>query len=245
MGMGYEEVADLIRARIESGELAPGARVPSEPQVRADYGVSRDTASKALRLLKEEGLTEGRQGAPTRVRKFQPVRRHANKRLSQEAWGAGASLWGIDVLDEKAEVDGLEIDRIEAPPRIAEALAIPRGRPVLRRSRCYLIKKTPAMYARSYLPADITAGTQIEEPDTGPGGIYARLAELGHRPVRFREEVRSRMPTKAQRELLDIERGTPVILLVRSAMTSDDRVVEINEMVLDSSWFILDYTVEA
>ena len=53
------------------------------------------------------------------------------------------------------------------------------------------------------------------------------------------------MPTKAQRELLDIGRGTPVILLARTAKTGEGRIVEVNEMVLDSASFILDYTVEA
>ncbi|WP_425086367.1 hypothetical protein [Streptomyces liangshanensis] len=34
----------------------------------------------------------------------------------------------------------------------------------------------------------------------GPGGIYARLAELGIAPVHFREEIRSRMPPQTEAE---------------------------------------------
>jgi hypothetical protein len=33
------------------------------------------------------------------------------------------------------------------------------------------------------------------ERDSGPGGIYSRLADVGHGPVRFAEEVATRMPT--------------------------------------------------
>ena len=52
----------------------------------------------------------------------------------------------------------------------------------------------PVLLATSYLPASVVAGSAITREDTGPGGTYARLAELGYKPVHFREEIRSRMP---------------------------------------------------
>ncbi|MEK8141760.1 UTRA domain-containing protein [Streptomyces sp. M10(2022)] len=68
----------------------------------------------------------------------------------------------------------------------------------MRRSRRYLLDGKPVLKAVSYLPAEIADGTPIAEVDTGPGGIYARLAELGHAP-KFREEIRVRMPSKEGR----------------------------------------------
>lgn len=241
----YEEVADEIRARIENGELPPGAVVPSENRLMSDYGVSRDTANKALRLLREAGLTEARQGAATRVREYKPIRRVASRRLSAETWGAGASLWDVDVLDEQAEVDDIHVDRIEAPRRISEALDIRRANPVIRRSRRYLLRGKPVMYAVSHLPADIADDTPMAQTDTGPGGIYARLSDAGFPPASFQEEVRTRMPTKAERERLQLDRGTPVLLVIRTARTTAGRVVEVNEMTLDGSRYILDYSIEA
>jgi hypothetical protein len=35
----------------------------------------------------------------------------------------------------------------------------------------------------------------MAERDTGPGGIYSRLADIGHGPARFTEDVSARMPT--------------------------------------------------
>jgi hypothetical protein len=35
----------------------------------------------------------------------------------------------------------------------------------------------------------------MAERDTGPGGIYSRLADIGHGPARFIEDVSARMPT--------------------------------------------------
>lgn len=244
-GPGYEAIADELRRRIESGELAPGAKVPSEAELMETFGSGRDTVSKALRLLRDEGLTIGRQGAPTRVREFKPIRRSATKRLSQEVWGGGTSMWAVDVLDKDTVVDGLHIERLEANARVAEALGIRKGEPVIRRRRRYLLDGKPVLKSDSYLPADIADGTRIVEPDTGEGGIYKRLAELGHAPARFKEELRARMPNREERAQLQLGPGTPVICVIRTAVTSEDRTVEVNEMVLDAGSYILDYVINA
>ncbi|MEU6710057.1 GntR family transcriptional regulator [Nonomuraea sp. NPDC046802] len=52
----YQQVADEIRRRITSGEIPPGGQAPSEHQIEAEWGVSRITASKALKMLRDEGL---------------------------------------------------------------------------------------------------------------------------------------------------------------------------------------------
>jgi GntR family transcriptional regulator len=45
----------LVRAQIESGELASGQPVPSITTLAQEHGVARQTAGKALRVLEEEG----------------------------------------------------------------------------------------------------------------------------------------------------------------------------------------------
>lgn len=245
MPMGYEDVADEIRARIERGELPPGAKVPSETEVRTTYGVSRDTASRALRLLREEGLTEARQGAATRVRRYQPIRRSAGKRLAASVWGAGVSMWEIDVLDTSPQVRDVEVSRIEASRRVAAALDVKPGSAVIKRTRRYFVGEKPVMHATSLLPADIADGTPISEIDTGPGGIYARLADLGHAPAEFDEDVRARMPTRPERHLLTLDWGTPLVVVVRTATTAAGRIVEVNEMLLDASRYLLSYNIKA
>ena len=52
----YVQVAEILRARIESGELLPDRPVPSESQLQQDLGVARGTARKAITLLREQGL---------------------------------------------------------------------------------------------------------------------------------------------------------------------------------------------
>ncbi|MFG2043178.1 GntR family transcriptional regulator [Dactylosporangium sp. NPDC048998] len=52
----YQELADALRGQIASGALPPGDPVPSADRLAHEYDTGRDTALKALRLLRREGL---------------------------------------------------------------------------------------------------------------------------------------------------------------------------------------------
>jgi AcrR family transcriptional regulator len=65
--MSSVRIAEEIRARIVSGELKPGARVPSARQIVRKWGVAIATASKALALLAEDGLVRAVPGVGTLV----------------------------------------------------------------------------------------------------------------------------------------------------------------------------------
>src|SRR6266568_3695508 len=60
----YAQIAAAIRAQMIAGQLGgPGARIPSEPETIDTYGVSKTTASEALKMLTAEGLIVRRSGA--------------------------------------------------------------------------------------------------------------------------------------------------------------------------------------
>ncbi len=63
----YRQLADIVRGRIESGELGPGSRLPSITALAAQYEVAQITVQKALTLLKDEGLVVGVAGYGTFV----------------------------------------------------------------------------------------------------------------------------------------------------------------------------------
>lgn len=54
----YRQIAAILRAQIEAGQLAAGDRLPSIVTLVQTYGVAHLTANKALRLLADEGLAE-------------------------------------------------------------------------------------------------------------------------------------------------------------------------------------------
>ena len=52
----YKRIAAALRDKITNGELLPGEQIPPIPQLMETYQVSRNTALRALRVLKDEGL---------------------------------------------------------------------------------------------------------------------------------------------------------------------------------------------
>lgn len=63
----YRQLAAILRAQIESGELAPGQQLPSVVALAASYEIAVPTARKAISLLKSEGLVTGVAGYGTFV----------------------------------------------------------------------------------------------------------------------------------------------------------------------------------
>jgi DNA-binding GntR family transcriptional regulator len=61
------QLAQLLRAMIRTGGLAPGDRLPSENEIVDQHGVSRATANRALAVLADEGLITRRQGTGSLV----------------------------------------------------------------------------------------------------------------------------------------------------------------------------------
>jgi GntR family transcriptional regulator len=58
----YREIAEELAARVESGEFVRGSVLPSNRELAHEYGVSRGTIARAMKVLQDAGLVVGRQG---------------------------------------------------------------------------------------------------------------------------------------------------------------------------------------
>ncbi|MGW5530234.1 GntR family transcriptional regulator [Streptomyces xanthochromogenes] len=241
----YQRIADSLRDAIQSGEYGPGDRLPGENDLMAAHSVARMTARQALSVLRDEGIAEARRGAGVFVRSFRPLRRRGIQRLAQEQWGNGRSIWSADTGDRALEVDQVSVSEEPVPARIGAVLELDEGEAVCVRRRRFVLDGKPVLLATSYLPMSVVAGSAITQEDTGPGGTYARLAELGRKPVHFREEIRSRMPSKDEAARLSMASGTPVVLICRTAFAGEGQPVEVNEMTLDAASYVLEYDFDA
>ncbi|WP_030215087.1 GntR family transcriptional regulator [Streptomyces sp. NRRL WC-3626] len=241
----YQRIADSLREAIQSGEYGPGDRLPGENDLMAAHGVARMTARQALGVLRDEGVAEARKGAGVFVRDFRPIRRRSIERLAHDQWGSGRSIWSADIGNRVLEVDRVSVSEETAPERVGAVLDLSANQATCVRRRRFVLDGKPVLLATSYLPMHLVAGSAITEKDTGPGGTYARLAELGHEPAHFREEIRSRMPSKDEAAQLGMSSGIPVILICRTAFTEDGSPVEVNEMTLDAASYVLEYDFDA
>ncbi|MDT0329553.1 GntR family transcriptional regulator [Nocardiopsis lambiniae] len=244
----YREIAEELREQIRSGRYADGDRLPGENVIMERHGVARATARQALSVLINEGLAVAVRGSGVYVRLFRPIRRHGARRLSRELWGNGRAIWQTDTdgEDRGYDVDRLRVEEGTARDHVARVLGLTEGEGVLLRSRRYLVDGRPVQTALSHLPLALVGDEpRFRDGDTGPGGIYARLAERGLAPARFTEEIRGRMPTPEETEALGLTPGTPVLEVARTALTADHRPVEFNEITMDGSAYVLQYDFEA
>lgn len=69
----FRQLADLLRERIVSGELEPGALLPSEIRLTQEHGVSRTTVRQAIAILRSEGLVLVKPPHGTFVRRVEPT----------------------------------------------------------------------------------------------------------------------------------------------------------------------------
>jgi DNA-binding GntR family transcriptional regulator len=115
----YEEVAELLRQRIFSGELAPGAWI-DELKLAEQYGISRTPLREALKVLATEGLVT------MKLRRGAYVTEVSDRDLAEvyhllavlEADAAGAVA---------AEASAAQLHELEALHQELEAAARPEG----------------------------------------------------------------------------------------------------------------------
>ena len=216
----YARIAAGIRDAIASGEWAPGDRLPTTTELARTWATSRATIAHALGRLGREGVITylsdrgGWQVAgPPRRRRLSRAR--FSRAEAHDALQAGAP----------AHVE-TTVATIPARGRVATLLQIPDGADVVQRHQVMSIGERTAHIAIGHVPAEIAAGTPIESEHPGPGGIVARLAELGHQITRHVESVWPARPAStAELEALGLEAGASVCQVTRVSYAGDRPVL--------------------
>ncbi|GLZ56395.1 GntR family transcriptional regulator [Actinomycetospora sp. NBRC 106378] len=243
----YRQIADQLRELIDRGTLVAGDKLPSEAELIEHYGVARMTVRQAVQELRNEGRVVAEHGKGTFVRQPVQVRRLASERFARRHREAGLAAFSVEAQKTgfTPNVDQLEIATGPAAPEIRDRLRLGDDEEVVSRSRRYLADGQPVETAVSYLPASVAAGSRIVEADTGPGGIYARLEDMGFELDHFTEEVSARMPTAEERRRLQLTDGVPVVVLVRTAYDTAGRPLEVCDTLKAAPAYVLEYEVPA
>jgi GntR family transcriptional regulator len=243
----FRQIAEHLRNAIDSGDLRPGDRLPSEAELTKHYGVARMTARQAIQELRTEGRVVAEHGRGVFVRHPPPVRRLASDRFARKHRLAGQAAFLVEAEKSgvTAHVDQIEVARGEPRADIRERLRLGDGERVVTRSRRYLADERPVEIAVSFIPLAIAEGTAIVETDTGPGGVYARLEDAGLTLDRFVEEVTARMPTADERRRLELHDGVPVLVVVRTAYDISGMPLEVCDTVKAAPAYVLEYDIPA
>ena len=205
----YIKVKRHILDNIGSGKWATSTRVPSENDIVKSFGVSRMTANRALRELRDEGVLVRIAGVGSFV-----ADRHAHAHPLEIRSIA-------DEIRERGHAhrsETVSLERVRAVAQLAEDFGVaPRSelycsvivhfendRPVQLEDRYVLPKLAP-----DYLKMDFS--------QTTPHDYLTRVA-----PLQQAEHVlRAVMPDERTRRLLAMKRDEPCLLMIRRTWTAD------------------------
>ncbi len=219
----YQEIADRLRAQINSGALAPGQRLPSEPDLAAEYDASRNTVRLAIALLTNQGLVVSRQGLGTFVhepaRPFTALLSRIHAPPTEQH--ASQALPVVGPADDESELVRLLVETGSASPSVAEKLDVAPGNSVVVRRSQYFIGDVPWQLINSYYPSDLAKGTALEQAGEIEAGSVGMLAELGYPQEGFVDEIGARMPNAREFDFFKPPSGTPVIVVNRTSYSAD------------------------
>jgi GntR family transcriptional regulator len=205
----YRQIAEDLRAQIESGQLEPGQQLLTEIELRDRYGASRNTVRDAVKLLTALGLVETRPGQGTFVpKKIDPF----VSTLSGDPTGAGGAegasyLSEVSERDRKASVSPLQVEIQEASDEVSSGLWIAKRTEVISRHERRFIDGTPWSMQTSYYPMEFAdrGAERLRSARNIDEGTVKYLAEaLRIHQVGYRDWITVRAPNPTEADFFKL-----------------------------------------
>jgi len=214
----YVQVAESLKARIATGEIRPGARIPAERELIAQSGLSRITVRSGLAILEREGWVVRKQGLGTFARN--PVNQEISSfRTITEVLLSRGFTPSIRVLHFGAAVP---------PTRVRRELRLRKGQPLLLIKRLYSVGKVPIALLHIYLPMPMRKHAEVLRDGTAPTETTCTIWEnkLGVRLGNARHVIRARTASREDARALGIRRDSPVLVMERVTYAEDGKPLE-------------------
>ena len=218
----WQAITETLSAEIAAGHYPPGARLPTEAQLAARFGVNRHTVRHALAGMAEAGLVHARRGAGVFVT-ARPVDYPIGRRVRFHRNLAAAG-----------QLPAKTILRIETRPADADearALALAPGAAVHVYEGVSLADETPVALFRSVFPAARLPDLPAHLAETR--SVTAALARAGVADyTRAETRMTAGLATATQALHLRVGPGAPVLRTVAVNVDPEGRPVEFG-----TTWF--------
>ena len=212
----YRQIEQALRERISI--LLPGARLPSDAELCAEFGVSRMTARNAMQRLAEDGLITRTPGRGSFVAE-PPAHRRANRLMTftQEMRRAGR-IPSSRVLT-----------RIIRPssPAEAESLGVPAGQPVVHLRRLRQADDEPIALESTVLIG--ACADAVMTADLADGSLHETLGRAGIVLRGGSSTIGAAAATPDDARLLEVRIGDPLLVERRVIADGHGRRIEATE----------------
>lgn len=207
-------------------ELSPGERLPSEPKLAQEFGVSRATLREAMRTFETQGMIQRRQGVGT-------FAVHPSGVMD-------AGLEMLESIETMAERSGLPVrmgafDSNRREAQEAEREQLGEGR-VLEVSRVIEAENRPVAFLEDVLPDSLLTNDELYIRFTG--SILDLLLKRGDPPLASSEtNIQAVAASSEVARALHIQRGDVVLHMRATLLALDGRVVCLSESYFLPGYF--------
>lgn len=196
----YVRAEEALGSLIES--LAPGDRLPTEPDLAKQLHISRATLREAMRLFEERGRIVRKPGVGTFILGPHPIIE------------AGLEvLESLDTLSQRlglhTHMTDLQIDERPADEGDCAALNVAMGSSVMAVSRTIYAGDVPVAYLTDVVPTGVV---QRDEMETFRGSVLDLLIRRGDPALgQSRTAITAESADSSLARHLGVQRGTPLI----------------------------------
>ncbi len=206
----YRQIAEDLRAKIESGELARGNQLATEIELRERYNASRNTVRDAIKWLTTLSLVETRPGQGTFV--VEKINPFVTTLTGDPQTGRGGGEEGVYIaeVERSHRVSKITEPRVEiqnASQVVARNLRIDEDAQVVSRHQRRLIDGTPWSLQTSFYPMALVVqgATKLIQATDIDGGAVAYLAESCNiHQAGYRDTIAVRAPNENEARIFKL-----------------------------------------
>jgi len=228
----YAQIADLLKRDIASGVHPPLSKLPSEPALVEQLGVSRVTVRQAIELLIKDGLVIRKQGKGTFV--AGATVRHELQELR--------GFYDVMVAQGlRPQTRLLKFELRPPPPDVAAQLE--SAEPALMfLQRSYSLEGAPIGLASTWLPSQARQ-LSWQQAETHPS--YTILHDLLGMPIaRADVAIRGRLAGRSLGRMLGLPSKSAVLVLERISYGAAERPLESTSFAVNSESYAFTLSVE-
>jgi GntR family transcriptional regulator len=240
----YRQIADNLRHKIESGELAPGTQLPTELELREQYGnASRNTIRDAIKSLIAQRLVSTHPGRGTFVLEtIDPFIVRLHTPLESRTFIEAAAQ-----QERTATASEPRVEIQNARPDVAQELQIQEGSQVVVRHQQRFIDGSPSSLQTSFYPMEFVqqGATDLLLPlDIEQGATSYIEAKLGITQAGTRDRLRVRSPNPGEVGFFRLtDAGSQLVVETRRTAYADDLKLiryTVTVYAADRNQFIID-----
>jgi GntR family transcriptional regulator len=247
----YRQIAEDLRGRIESGELAPGSQLPTELELRDQYSASRNTVRDAIKWLTNLGLVVTRPGQGTFVTDVtDPFLITLSGDPKTGLGGGEGARYRSEVREQnrKATTSPIQVEIQEASANVASRLRIAKGSEIVSRHERRFIDDTPWSMQTSFYPMEFAdrGADRLARPRNIEEGTVQYLADtLRIHQMGYRDWLTVRAPDASEAEFFRLppDGRTSIIEISRTAFDGNEQPMRLTVTVYpaDRNQFIFDF----